>query len=143
MCVYQRTVLDLFFTYICSCSTISFINFCFCLYYLFYFSWDFALVFLTFWVNIKFSVLTTKYRGLVYRPRKNYYPYDPMWHGKELFLAGYFWTVMLLIIYRDNGYQWLETPGLFSPRTPFFWKPGMLKRQSCLRHSARMVCLLS
>ena len=58
-CVYQRTVLDLFFIYICSCFTIPFIDFCFCLYYLFYFSWDFTLVFLTFWVNMTFSILTT------------------------------------------------------------------------------------
>lgn len=63
MYVFQRTVLDLLFNSICSCVPIPLKNFCFCLHYLFYFFWggDFTVVvFLTFWVNMKFSILITR-----------------------------------------------------------------------------------
>ena len=122
MCVFQRTVLDLFFNSICSCFLISFIDFCFCLFYFFVssiFLQILLLFFLTSWVNMKFSIHTNNVPewSTIYEKKithRTLCDFVESW-----VLEGQFSTGSLLITCGCNGYQWLVLWGIFSPKAPF------------------------
>ena len=66
-----------FFNSICSLFLILLIDFYLNLYYLFCFPWGFTVVFLTLWINMKFSIHTDSTPRLFYRPmRKKLYPIE-------------------------------------------------------------------
>ena len=109
-----------FFNSICSVFLTLLIDFCLNLYYLFCFPWGFTVVFLTLWINMKFSIHTDNTPRLFYRPvRKKTLPNRILCDLiKSGFLKGDFSTGSWLTTYGCNGYQLLETQGIFSPKIP-------------------------